>query len=239
MDIPVHNDAYWAKRSFKSVVYLAWQVICGMPKSIIFNLKYFGLKGLKLPVLCSYKVKLSKLRGYVEVNSRYHFGMIKLGFTAPEMYDNHKLSFVWVNDGLITFKGTAGIRNGVAIRNYGYLTFGNEFHVSSPSTIICYKKIIFGDDVLIGWNCEFTDGDAHKIYAIGDEKKKRLNEDKTIIIGDHVWVAANVKVLKGTVVGNNVVIAAGSILTKPIQGDNQIIGGHPARVIKEGINWYV
>ena len=232
MEIPAHDDIFWKRKTIKEKFYLTWQVIWGLPKS-------FGSKGFKLPILCSYHVMISKLKGAVIIDSPYHLGMIKLGFTAPETYDNHRLSFVWVNDGIVTFAGNAGMRNGVSIRNYGYLTFGNNFHISSPSTIICYKAITFGEDVLIGWNCEFTDGDAHKIYKVSDQSRSRTNHDQEIVIGNHVWIAANVKILKGTKIGDNVIIAASSIITKPITGENQIIGGYPARVIKEGVNWYV
>ena len=78
-----------------------------------------------------------------------------------------------------------------------------------------------------------------KIYRIIDSKKIRTNVDKEIRMGNHVWVASNVKVLKGSAIGNNNIIAAGTILTKPIKGNNMIIGGNPAKIIREGVNWYV
>lgn len=237
--IGTHDETYWNKRMIGEKIYLAWQVLWGIPKTIIFNLKYFGLQGFRFPVICSYKVRFLLLKGKVSINTKKKGAMIKLGFTAPNMYDNRKLSFVWVNDGHVIFNGDTGIRNGCSIRNYGELNFGENFHISSPSTIICYKAITFGNDVLIGWGCEFSDGDAHKIYQKDDKSMIRLNKDREIIIGNHVWFGANVKVYKGTVLGNNIIVAGSSVLTGSIEGNEQIIGGYPARVIKKDVNWRV
>lgn len=93
------------KKSFNTYVYLVWQVFWGFPKTLLFNIKYFGIKGLKFPVVLSYKVKLSKLSGKVRINASKKFGMIKLGFTTPETYGNGKLSFIWVNSGIVEFNG--------------------------------------------------------------------------------------------------------------------------------------
>lgn len=232
------DESYWRKPNPTRKISILLQVVLGLPKTIWFNLHYFGLKGLNLPVLLSNKVKIKKLKGIVSINSTYHFGMIKLGFTAPEMYDNNKLSFVWINDGFIEFKDTATMSNGVVVRVYGYLTIGSNFRISSPAKLVCYKKISFGDDVLIGWDCEIIDGDAHKIYDVADyEGINRLNVNKEIVVGDRVWLAAGAKILKGVEIENDTVVAAGTVLTKSIECSNCIIGGSPNRVLRENIMW--
>lgn len=238
-DSSIHDDNYWKKRDISLTLLMVFQAIVGLPKSIIFNLHYFGIKGLSLPVLCSSNVKLTKMRGKVVISPNIKTAGIKLGFTNSEMFKFEKKRLNWINDGLIEFRGKAGIHSGSIIRNYGHLIFGADFHVSSPSTIICYKKIQFGDDVLIGWNCEFMDGDAHKVFRIDSDGKERLNIDKSIKIGNHVWVASGVRVLKGSSTGNNTIIASGSILTKPFTDNNVVIGGNPARILKKDVDWKV
>ena len=233
-------EEYWGKKSIMPKLILLWELLIGLPKSIVFNCWYFGLSGLKLPVLLSYKAKIKKMKGQVKIHGRLKTGMIKLGFTAPEMYDNSKLSFVWINDGLIEFMNKASMRNGTSIRNYGHLIFGDGFHISAPSRIICYRHIQFGDDILIGWDCEFTDGDAHKIYAIDDEQQiERLNPNKPIIIGNKVWFAAHSKILKGVNIGDNSVVAEGTLLTKSFVEGNVVIGGNPAKILKRNIVWKI
>ena len=55
---------------------------------------------------------------------------------------------------------------------------------------------------------------------------------KPIIIEDNVWITMNAIILPGVTIGKNSVIAAGSIVTKSMPS-NSLIGGNPAKVIKE------
>lgn len=233
----MHDDAYWNKRDIKKLTALIIAVVLGMPKTLFFNLKYFGIKGLCFPVILSNKVKLKKIKGSVLLPNKLRFGMIKIGFPAAEMFDNNRLSTIWINDGMIRFEGTAGIHNGTCIRNYGELIIGNQFHTSSTAMIICYKKIRFQDNVLLGWDVEVIDGDAHKIFAIGTDT--RLNTDKEICIGSNVWVGSHSTILKGVSIPDDCVIAAGSMLLKSITCSNSIVGGYPTRILKNDIEWKV
>ena len=54
---------------------------------------------------------------------------------------------------------------------------------------------------------------------------------KPITIGDNCWLGGHVTVLPGVTLGENVVVGAGSVVTKSF-GDNVVIVGNPARVIK-------
>ena len=46
-------------------------------------------------------------------------------------------------------------------------------------------------------------------------------------------------ILKGTEVADNVIVAAGPAITKPINSQNVIVGGSPTRIIKEGVTWKI
>ena len=58
-----------------------------------------------------------------------------------------------------------------------------------------------------------------------------LRNSKPVNIGDDVWIGGNVTILPGVNIGNNVIIAAGAVVTKDIP-DNCVVGGVPARKIK-------
>ena len=46
MEIPAHDDIFEKLKTIKEKFYLTWQVIWGLPKSLLFNVHYFGLKRL-------------------------------------------------------------------------------------------------------------------------------------------------------------------------------------------------
>ena len=55
---------------------------------------------------------------------------------------------------------------------------------------------------------------------------------KPVTIGNDVWIGGNVTILPGVNIGNNVVIAARAVVTKDVP-DNSLIGGVPAKIIRQ------
>lgn len=51
------------------------------------------------------------------------------------------------------------------------------------------------------------------------------------MVGNDVWIGGNVTVIGGVHIGNNVIVAAGAVVTKDVP-DNTIVGGVPAKPIK-------
>ena len=68
------------------------------------------------------------------------------------------------------------------------------------------------------------------------DTSKRIDEQgistKQVTIGDDVWIGANAVILPGVTIGRHVVVAAGAVVTKDVP-DNCIVGGVPAKVIKQ------
>lgn len=89
-------------------------------------------------------------------------------------------------------------------------------------------EVSFGDNVFIGPNCGFYTA-GHPLDPI--ERNKGLEFARPIIIGNNVWIGANVTVLPGVTIGNNCTIGAGSVVTKDIP-ENTIAVGNPCKVIK-------
>lgn len=100
-----------------------------------------------------------------------------------------------------------------------------------------------GSSIAIGRDCMFSDdidirtGDSHSIIdlALGE----RINHAKDVVIGNHVWCGAHSSILKGANIPEEVVVATRSIVTDNGGGysQNTIIGGSPAKTIKENITW--
>jgi acetyltransferase-like isoleucine patch superfamily enzyme len=87
---------------------------------------------------------------------------------------------------------------------------------------------------MFAYDVEVRTSDSHSILdaSTGD----RLNPDKSVRIGEHVWLGARSVVLKGVSIGDQSIVATGSIVTKDV-GSGVLVGGVPARQIKDGVTW--
>lgn len=56
-------------------------------------------------------------------------------------------------------------------------------------------------------------------------------------IGEHVWIASYVDVLKGVNIPDGSVIAYRSCVTKAFNEKGSLIAGYPAKVIRDNIEW--
>lgn len=94
--------------------------------------------------------------------------------------------------------------------------------------------------VAIGKDCMFSDDIrlyCTDFHCIVDNLGKLLNPAKSIIIGDHVWLAHHVSILKNTKIADNSIIGLGSVVTKSFTQSNVIIAGSPAKIVKTNVNW--
>ncbi len=92
--------------------------------------------------------------------------------------------------------------------------------------------LTIGDDCMLSRNAKLMTSDGHPILKDG----KIINSAKNITLGDKVWIADDVVILKGVEVGSSSVVGIGSVLTKSIPS-NSIAVGNPAKVVKENITW--
>ena len=113
--------------------------------------------------------------------------------------------------------------------DYGYnIRVGKQFYINHNCVILDCAQVIFGDRVFIGPNCGFYTA-LHPINA--RERAGEFEYAKPIKVGNDVWISGNVVVLAGVTIGDNVVIGAGSVVTKDIP-PNVLAFGNPCRVIK-------
>ena len=102
-------------------------------------------------------------------------------------------------------------------------------YINRNTKIKCYNNIDIGENVVISENCTIWDSDVHTINS-------NQNISLPVKIGDHVWIGTNCIILKGVTIGNDAVIAAGSLVNKNVPS-NVLVGGVPAKILKENINW--
>ena len=106
---------------------------------------------------------------------------------------------------------------------------GRNFTGNYNLTILDIREVWIGDNVMIGPNTLITTV-GHPLTPMG--RRQHLGVAKPVRIGNDVWIGGNVTILPGITIGNNVVVAAGAVVTKGVP-DNCLVGGVPARVIKE------
>ncbi len=114
----------------------------------------------------------------------------------------------------------------------GKVIIGNSVGISG-STIYSWKSIKIGDYTIVGSGSKIMDTDFHPIDS---ELRKKAENDKArsepVEIGENVFIGCNCIILKGTKIGNNCVIGAGSVVHGEFP-DDCLIAGNPAKIIKK------
>ena len=111
------------------------------------------------------------------------------------------------------------------------ISIGNNVGISG-ATIYARKSIKIGDNTLIGGNTKILDNDFHPIDPI--LRKETPNErirSQEIEIGENVFIGCNCLILKGSRIGENSVIGAGSVVSGDIPA-NCVAAGNPAKVLR-------
>lgn len=116
----------------------------------------------------------------------------------------------------------------ISVTKGSTLTLG-EGYINNKATIDCFDSITIGNRVAISKGVTIRDSDNHSING-----NKRVSAP--IIIGDNVWIGLNATILKGVHIGSGAVVAAGAVVTKDVP-KNALVGGVPARIIKEDVSW--
>lgn len=114
--------------------------------------------------------------------------------------------------------------------DYGYnIEIGEYFFSNYNLVILDCAKVTFGDHVFIAPNCGFyTAGHPFDV----EDRNEGLEYALPITVGNNVWIGAGVHVMPGVTIGDNTIIAGGSIVIKDIPS-NVLAAGNPCRVIRE------
>ena len=130
-----------------------------------------------------------------------------------------------------------------AIGHDGQCTIG-DFTLLNGALIMADDKIEIGSYCLISWNVGIADSDFHPLepaqrlidaHALApyfeDRPERPRLKTAPVKIADNVWIGMNAVILKGVTIGENSVVAAGSVVTKTVE-PNTVVAGNPAVVVK-------
>lgn len=157
------------------------------------------------------------------------------GMTMPTCLRMEANTTLEIHDGPLTRygKGAYNLRYGAYIEvvNGGHLTIG-QGAANVGLTIMCAKEVSIGNGVRIGRNVSIRDWNGPHVI-INDTYKNHA----PVRIEDHVWLCTGCTIMPGVTVGEGSVVAANATVTKDVP-PHSLVGGSPAKVLKENIEWY-
>ena len=189
------------------------------------------------------KTKYQKIKNKLEIVGKLRKNKIKISGNNNILYigKNSLLRdsniFIKGNNNIIYIGDDCVVNNtSIILDNEGSeIRIGNKTSIAKVQIVSLEPyKIEIGEDCMLSYDIEIRNTDSHKIYD--KNTNERINEGSSINIGNHVWLGMRAIILKGVTIGDNSIVAAGSIVTKDVKA-NTIISGNPAKQIKENVYW--
>jgi acetyltransferase-like isoleucine patch superfamily enzyme len=107
------------------------------------------------------------------------------------------------------------------------ISIGRNVFINQNCTFYDLGGLAIADDVLIGPNVSLiTSG-----HPLEPSLRRAFTIGKPIRIERNVWIAAGATIIGGVTLGENSVVAAGSVVTRSVP-PNTLVGGNPARIIR-------
>ena len=104
---------------------------------------------------------------------------------------------------------------------------GRNVFINQNCTFYDLGGLYIADNVMIGPNVSILTAS----HPLDPSQRRSTTIGRPIVIERNVWIAAGATIIGGVTVGENSVIAAGSVVTKDVP-PNTLVGGNPARVIR-------
>lgn len=179
---------------------------------------------------------MNQLRKHLKKNIfhylRLYYYKYKLGNLGRNVFIDNNVKF-------IRFKKNISVDDDVVIKEGARICSCNEkskIKIGKRTTIGYHTFIFASDGITIGKDCLI----APFVYIVDSNHKalkgininQQGNETEEIVIGNDVWIASNVTILKGVHIANGTIIAAHSVVNKDTEA-NGIYGGVPAKKIGE------
>jgi len=140
---------------------------------------------------------------------------------------------IWIGDNVCLNSNPAGESYKTGLMTYfesSSIRIGNNCEING-TMIYSRSEVTIGDNCMFGPGVCILDSDSHNTSI--DPVARRSGEIKShpIKIGNNVWVCRQSIILKGVNIGDNSIVAAGSVVTRNVPS-NQLFGGNPASFIR-------
>lgn len=143
-----------------------------------------------------------------------------------------------LSDEVFLFGDNVSVGKNTRIEGSGAFSFlgkgikcGNNTSLGTDSFYGCAGGIEIGSDTIVGNFVSFH-SENHNFDAVDVKIRLQGVNHKGISIGNNCWIGSKTTILDGAKVGNGCVIAAGAVVRGEFP-DNVVIGGVPAKIIKQ------
>lgn len=152
---------------------------------------------------------------------------LKLTNSSLEFRGDNSIIYICQTDDILTLD--------IKIYNNSTFYMGKETWINKGLKVVLSEQtnVFFGNESLISYDTCIRTGDPHLIYDCTTHK--RINQSKSLYVGDHVWIGQHVMLLKGAKIGSGTVIGAMSVVSGKSYKSNCIYAGNPIKKIKENI----
>ena len=119
------------------------------------------------------------------------------------------------------------------------VSVGRQFSIEPGCAFLLYNT---GNLLSIGSDCLFSNGITIRCgespHLLFDQTTgEYLDISEGVRIGNHVWVGEQVYVTKRATVADDSIVAACAVVTRCFTQRNVVVGGNPAKVVRQGIQW--
>lgn len=120
------------------------------------------------------------------------------------------------------------------------ISIGDNFCNSSTMELYAggdkNMNLTIGNDCMFSRDIVIYAHDGHNIFN-KDTQEVINNPKNSVTIGNHVWLGHGTHILKNTIIPNNTIVGAKSVVTKTFDEEYTIIAGNPAKLVKKNTTW--
>jgi acetyltransferase-like isoleucine patch superfamily enzyme len=129
----------------------------------------------------------------------------------------------------------SAVHRRVSVRHPENIIIGENVLIPASTDMAGMGKIEIGNNTLVGASVRFITNHHPLDDATLTRQEQLMGTQKSVKVGNNCWIMNNVLIIageKGIKIGNNVWVASGSVVASDVE-DNVLIGGIPAKVIRE------
>lgn len=156
-------------------------------------------------------------------------------FTSSSIQIDADNTFIHIKNAKYIRNTTIFVYNG----NNQSIVIGEGTTIEGMTVYLCGEKssLIIENDCMLANNIQIWTADGHSI--IDKNTCKILNtQPSQVVVGEHSWIAQDVKLLKQAQIPKNSIVGASAVVSKTFKEEYTVIAGNPARTVKKDVDWH-